>query len=52
MAFSYDLDIVIYKESIKLKAGNRKISAEHMEEVLHSLIEYLEKEEHLKVKIL
>jgi len=51
VAFSHDVDIVIYKDSLKFKEKKQEMNAEQKEEVLNALIECLKQEENLTVKV-
>jgi len=51
MSFSKDIDIVIFKESVRLKDRNESVSEIVKKEVLDHLLDYLKNKEKLKVEL-
>ncbi len=51
MSFTKDVDIVIFKNTIELKDAQGETSETIKNEVLNNLLNYLELEEKLRVKI-
>lgn len=50
MSLRGDVDIVVYKNSIKYKDNKERLDDFQKEEVLYSLIEYLPSKENLRVE--
>jgi hypothetical protein len=51
MSFSKDIDIVLFKESIRLKDRNESLSETQKKEILDHLLDYLKNKEHLRVEL-
>jgi hypothetical protein len=51
MSFNTDIDIVIFRDSVRLKDTDEVLTESEKKEILHYLLNYLMKEEKLRIEL-
>lgn len=51
MSFTGNVDLVVFKDTVKRKDNSEMVTGELKDEVLMSLLDYLKNKEHLRVEL-